>query len=92
MHSIDLFVYFPILDLDQKIPNYLNQVFDFSDEQNKRNKVFDITHWEIITITIEIVFFIVLCIAIYCLKRNQNSVEQRLIEMIVILKLKSKMK
>ena len=80
MHNIDLFVYFPILDVNERIPNYMDQVSQITNEQNDQKKMFSATPLEITKIMIEIVFAITLCIAIYCLKRNQNSLEEKILK------------
>ena len=79
MHDIDLFMYFPILDLDKKNPNLLDQVSELR-TQNYEMDILGTTPLGIMRNTIEIVFCLILCLAIYCLKRNQTSLENKLLK------------
>ena len=75
-------MYFPILNVNETIPNYIEQGTHFTDEQNDQKKMFHKTPLEITKITIEIVFAVALCIAIFCLKRNQNSLEEKILKLV----------
>ena len=64
---ISLFVYYPILNLDQKILNYTNQITVINEEENNRKETFDATTMDINANTVLIVLIAVLCITISAL-------------------------
>ena len=82
-------MYYPILNLDQKIPNYTDQISVIKEEKNNRKEMFDATTMEINANTVLIVLISVLCITILalcveirCLKKKQHSIELRLLEVV----------
>ena len=88
-HNIEVFIYFPILNMDEKIPSFMEQISIVNDEETDRIKVFDTFSREITTYIIVIAFVVVLCIitattwrALYCLKIKQTLMEQRLLNLV----------
>ena len=86
---ISLFVYYPILNLDQKILNYTDQISVIKEEENNRKEMFDATTMDINANTVLIILIAVscitisaLCVEIHCLKRKQRSIELRLLEVV----------
>ena len=64
-HNIELFIYFPILNVDEKIPSFMEQIFLVNDEEIDRIQTFGTISREITTSIIVIVFVAVLCIIIF---------------------------
>ena len=83
---ISLFVYYPILNLDQKILNYTNQITVINEEENNRKETFDATTMDInantVLIVVSCIAISALCVEIHCLKRKQHSIELRLLEVV----------
>ena len=86
-HNIELFIYFPILNVDEKIPSFMEQISIVNDEEINRIQTFGAFSREITTHIIVIVFVAVLCIiilttwrAIYCLKTKQTIIELKLLK------------
>ena len=86
-HNIELFIYFPILNVDEKIPSFIEQIFLVNDEEIGRIQTFDTFSREITTYIIVIIFVAMLCIitlttwrAIYCLKTKQTILELKLLK------------
>ena len=86
-HNIELFIYFPILNVDEKIPSFMEQIFLVNDEEIDRIQTFDTFSREITTYIIVIIFVAMLCIitlttwrAIYCLKTKQTIMELKLLK------------
>ena len=82
-------MYYPILNLDQKIPNYTDQISVIKEEKNNRKEMFDATTMKINANTVLIFVIAVLCITIsalcveiYCLRKRQRSIELRLLEVV----------
>ena len=71
-------MYFPISNFDQVSPKYLYPVPDLTGKKDDKEGTLGTIPWQMRTLSI--IFGLAMCLAIYCLKRNQEVLEQQLLK------------